>query len=729
MKTIQISALSGRDLFARMLDVETADLLAEADKRILVINPGSTSTKVALYQGVQKLDGFEVHIQPHLEDSAETRSVMVNGWLAERHIDAESLDAIAARGGFFRPVPSGTYMVTPELLEDLADPEIKHAANMGVPIAMAIKGLSGKDIPVSVSNPVVVDEVEIASRMTGLREFKTDGTSVHYLSHKSVIAISAWEFGMHPSEASVVSVHLGGGFSLIRNHKGRAVRVINAFSGLPSANRSGLLPQHELLLKLEEHQISLDEMIRATFREGGLMSLAGTNDFKTLLEFRGFGATEAQREKIDLVLDFFAQKVAEGILSASAGWGKPDYACVTGGLSQSEEFVSMVERRLGGLLPLVRVPGSVEQEALAAGGALSLLRPECLRDYSEECEKLHAARMAENHLIDRAVFKKPVLRRKKGSPLCSLEEIIQATRSRVQEEFMPTIAIAGSDNEDALAAALRATEEGEYKIARFLLVGDPDRTRRTAERLGMDLSQPDYTLIPAEDPVARCLDLYETGDAHVLMKGSVKTEAILGPAFRWLKERGRLPKDALYSHVAVFERKALKRLILLTDAGINIEPNLDEKRRILENALFVARSLNLPRPRVAVISAIEKVNPRIESSVEAADIAEMFRERGDCIVEGPLSFDVATELDVAEEKSYDGQIQGNADILVMPGIDSGNAVYKTLTTSGHDAAGCIVGGGIPVVLTSRADSALTKLASISMSLRLYFQRRREADKS
>jgi phosphate butyryltransferase len=325
------------------------------------------------------------------------------------------------------------------------------------------------------------------------------------------------------------------------------------------------------------------------------------------------------------------------------------------------------------------------------------------------------------------VFKKPVLHRKKGSPLCSLEEIIQATRTRVHEEFMPTIAIAGSDNEDALAAAMRATEEGEHKIARFILVGDREKTLRTAEKLDLDLNQQDFTLVHSDDPVAKCLEFYESGDTHVLMKGSVKTEAILGPTFRWLKENGRLPKDALYSHVAVFERKALGKLILLTDGGINIEPSKDEKRRILENALFVARSLNLPRPKAAVISAIEKVNPRIESSVEAAEIAALYRDRSDCIVEGPVSFDVATEEDIAEEKGYEGEIRGNADILVMPGIDSGNAVYKTLTTSGHDAAGCIVGGGIPVVLTSRGDSALTKLASISMSLRLYFQRMREAD--
>jgi len=726
MKTIRLSELSGRELFARLIDAETAARLAESGYRILVINPGSTSTKVALFRGVRREDGFEAHIQPNVEDSAESRSEMILRWMSEREIAAGNLDAVAARGGFFRPVPGGTYRVCPELLADLSDPEIHHAANMGVPIAMRVRELAGKDLPATVTNPVVADEVRIESRMTGLREFKTDGTSAHYLSHKSVIDISSWELSMHPREASVVSVHLGGGFSLIRNHRGRAVKIIDAFNGLPSANRSGILPQHEILRRLQDHRTSLDELLGATFGRGGLLSLAGTNDFKTLIEFRNLGATDEQVRKIDLVLEFFAQKVAEGILSMCAGWGKPDYACVTGGLSRSEEFVKRIERRLGGMLPLVRVPGSVEQEALASGAALALLRPERLLDYPLERDRLRATRVRENKLIDRAVFSRPVLHRRKGSPLRSLEEIIQAARSLVQDESMPTIAIAGSDNEDALAAVRRATEEGEYKIARFLLVGNEAKTRKMAADLEMDPGRSDFTFIDASDPVGFCLDLYEKGRAQVLMKGSVKTADILAPAFRWLKERGRLDEDALYSHVAVFERKGSKKLILLTDAGINIEPTLEQKKRILENALFVARSLNLPRPRVAVISAIEKVNPRIESSVDAAAIAESYRTRRDCLVEGPLSFDVATEAEIAEEKGYQGRIRGDADILVMPGIDSGNAVYKTLTTSGHDAAGCIVGCGIPVVLTSRGDSALTKLASISLSLRLYFQSRHEA---
>jgi phosphate butyryltransferase len=292
----------------------------------------------------------------------------------------------------------------------------------------------------------------------------------------------------------------------------------------------------------------------------------------------------------------------------------------------------------------------------------------------------------------------------------------------VNRYFLPTIAIAGSDDDDALEAARRAAEEGEYKIARFLLVGDLAATRKLATQVGLDLTRSDFELVESSDPVATCLELYAAGRCQALMKGSVKTEELLGPVFRWLKEKERLAEGALFSHVAVFQRAEQGKLLLLSDAGVNVDPDLTKKRQILENALVVARSLNLPRPRVAMISAIEKVNPRIESSVEAAQIAADFAGRQDCLVEGPVSFDVAVDPAIAEEKDYHGEIRGNADILIMPGIDAGNVAYKSLTvSSGLSAAGVIVGCEIPIVLTSRGDTALSKLASLALSLRLYFK--------
>lgn len=729
MKTLPLHEMAPLEIFRRLLGAELASRLEAEGYHILVINPGSTNTKVAYFEGLEKRADFEVHLDPGQTDSAEERAGQILRWLAETGIELHTLDGIAARGGLLRPVPSGTYPISEALLADLAQPRLSHASNLAVPIALALKDLGDmgdRDIPITVTDPPMVDEVEIESRMTGLKAFKTDGSSTHYLNHRAVIRLSAWEFGIDPEEASVVSAHLGGGTSLLRHHRGKAVRVINAFSGLPSMNRSGALPVHDLILALQEHRVSLEELHRGVFKEGGLLSLAGTNDFKTLLDFREHGATDEQREKIGLLLNFFAQKIAEGILSMAAGWGRPDYAVITGGLSRSTELAKLIEARVGGLLPLVRVPGSVEQESLAAGMARALLQPGSLRRYEEERDMLQAYRRHENRRIDQPVFRRPVLRRRPGSPIRSLEELIQATRGQVNRHFRPTIAVAGADNDDALEAARRATEEGEYKIARFLLVGDEKRTRALAAEVGLDLRGEDFELLPSTDPVADCLALYEQERCQVLMKGSVKTEEILAPTFRWLKSHGRLPEGALFSHVAVFQLAETGKLLLLSDAGINIEPDLAAKQRILENALFVARSLNLPRPKVAVISAIEKVNPRIESSVEAAEIAAAYAERRDCLVEGPLSFDVAVDPSIAAEKGYRGEIQGNADVLIMPGIDSGNSVYKSLTvSSGLNAAGAIVGCGIPVVLTSRGDTALTKLASLSLSLRLFFQRRQE----
>ncbi|MCK4351007.1 MAG: butyrate kinase, partial [Candidatus Krumholzibacteria bacterium] len=135
----------------------------------------------------------------------------------------------------------------------------------------------------------------------------------------------------------------------------------------------------------------------------------------------------------------------------------------------------------------------------------------------------------------------------------------------------------------------------------------------------------------------------------------------------------------------------------------------------LENALQVARYLNLEKPKVAVISAVETLNPSVESSIEAGKLADEYREREDCIVEGPLSLDVAMDPHSAREKKYPGRIKGNADILLMPDIESGNVVYKTLTvSSGAYLAGVVVGPGVPIILGSRGDSARTKLASISL---------------
>ncbi|MBM4118675.1 butyrate kinase, partial [bacterium] len=244
MKTLLLRKLPPLEVFRRLLGPALAERLAREGYRILVVNPGSTSTKVSYFEGIEKRADFEVHVGPDEEDGPAARAATIEHWLGETGIDLTRLDGIAARGGVLRPIPSGTYPISEALLGDLANPRFQHASSMGVPIAMALRSRGGREIPITVTDPPMIDEVEIECRMTGLREFKTDGTAAHYLNHRAVLRLSAWEFGIDPNEASVVSAHLGGGFSLIRHHRGRAVRVINAFGGLPSMNRCGNLPIH-----------------------------------------------------------------------------------------------------------------------------------------------------------------------------------------------------------------------------------------------------------------------------------------------------------------------------------------------------------------------------------------------------------------------------------------------------------------------------------------------------
>ncbi len=199
------------------------------------------------------------------------------------------------------------------------------------------------------------------------------------------------------------------------------------------------------------------------------------------------------------------------------------------------------------------------------------------------------------------------------------------------------------------------------------------------------------------------------------MKGGVKTELVMRGALKYLKSSGKLRKGSVYSHVGVFQIPTYPKLLMVTDAAVNPEPDQEMKKKILENALRVAGYLNIVKPKVAIISAVETRNPSVESSMLAGELADQYREREDCIVEGPLSLDVAMDPHSAREKKYPGRITANADILLMPDIESGNVVYKTLTvSSGAYLAGVVVGSGIPIILGSRGDSARTKLASISL---------------
>jgi phosphate butyryltransferase len=512
--------------------------------------------------------------------------------------------------------------------------------------------------------------------------------------------------------------------SVALHRGGRVTALVDAFAGMPSANRSGALDLPRVIDLLKRDAITLKQLEEIVLKRGGLLSLAGTNDFRALLGFRRQGATEAQQEKIELILDYYARRISAAVLELSADGGPLRFLALTGGLARSDDLTDRIARNLADRLPLVRVPGSVEHESLAAGALRGLLAPEHLLDYARERDRLRERRERENQLIDTVIFERALMRKKPGSPILNLDELVDATCATVERHHAPIIGIVGAENDEAILAAKRANEAGRYRLARFQLIGDMTAINEIAYETDLVLDGENYAIVDSPDPVDDAVRMLAAGELEILMKGSMKTEAILRGVFRFLKDSGRLRKGELISHVVVMDIPRRSKLLLVTDAAVNTYPDEEKRVRIAENALKVARSLHIPRPKVGVISAIESVNPSVESSMEAERIAARFADRDDCVVEGPLSFDVAMDPEIAAEKRYRGKVAGTADILVMPDIDAGNVLYKTLTTqSGATCAGVILAGDTPMVLTSRGDTARSKLASISLAVKLYFELR------
>ena len=203
----------------------------------------------------------------------------------------------------------------------------------------------------------------------------------------------------------------------------------------------------------------------------------------------------------------------------------------------------------------------------------------------------------------------------------------------------------------------------------------------------------------------------------MLMKGNIQTSQFLKAVLD--KDEGLRPKtEKKLSHVSVFDVPALRRMLILTDAAVNIAPDLSDKVQIIENAVKVAKAIGIETPKVAVISAAETVNPNMQSTIDAALLSKM-GDRGQikgCIIDGPLAFDNAISKNAIDHKNIKSPVEGEADIIVVPNIETGNALYKALVyTANAEVGGVLVGASSPVILTSRADSTEAKLNSIALA--------------
>ncbi|WP_349252681.1 phosphate acetyltransferase [Burkholderia cenocepacia] len=276
-----------------------------------------------------------------------------------------------------------------------------------------------------------------------------------------------------------------------------------------------------------------------------------------------------------------------------------------------------------------------------------------------------------------------------------------------------TVAVAHPCDEVSLHAATAAARAG---IIVPVLVGPVARITMLAATLGVDLSG--YRLVDAPHShasAARAVELVRAGDAQALMKGSLHTDELLTEVVR--ADTG-LRTGRRLSHVFIMDVPTYPKPLFITDAAVNIRPTLEQKADIAQNAIDLAHALGIARPKVAILSAVETVSSKLPSTLDAAALCKM-AERGQitgALLDGPLALDNAISPEAARLKHLDSAVAGEADILLVPDLEAGNMLAKELTfLANADAAGIVLGARVPVILTSRADSERTRLASCAVA--------------
>jgi phosphate acetyltransferase len=285
---------------------------------------------------------------------------------------------------------------------------------------------------------------------------------------------------------------------------------------------------------------------------------------------------------------------------------------------------------------------------------------------------------------------------------------------------LPT-AVAHPCDESSLRGAIDAARAG---LIIPILVGPQERLRKLATSLDLDIGAADIVdVVHSHAAAATAVALVRSGKAQLLMKGSLHTDELLSAV---MKRDVGLRTARRVSHVFVMDVPSHAQTLFITDAAVNIAPDLAAKRDIIQNAIDLYADLGFGVPKVAILSAVETVNPQIPSTLDAAALCKM-ADRGQItggLLDGPLAFDNAISPEAAHIKGIKSPVAGQAQILVVPDLEAGNMLAKNLTfLSGADAAGIVLGARVPIVLTSRADNIRTRMASCAMGVLLAHARR------
>ena len=296
----------------------------------------------------------------------------------------------------------------------------------------------------------------------------------------------------------------------------------------------------------------------------------------------------------------------------------------------------------------------------------------------------------------------------------TLDSLIRKASSSTR---IPIVAVAAAADRWVLEAVSKAITE---EMASFILFDDEEQIHALLKREFPHLLATEkvkiHHSVDATEAAVQSVKAVSVGHAHVVMKGNLATSIILRAV---LNSEYGLRTGKILSHVAAFEVPGYNRLLFITDAAMNIAPDLEEKAQIIRNAIAAAHACGVQKPLVAPLAAVETINPSMVSTTDAASLF-MMNKRGQitgCLVDGPLALDNAVSIQAAEQKGITGDAAGKADVLLVPDIEAGNILYKSLMYFANAKVGSIIQGAkAPIVLTSRADSAETKVYSLALAI-------------
>lgn len=295
--------------------------------------------------------------------------------------------------------------------------------------------------------------------------------------------------------------------------------------------------------------------------------------------------------------------------------------------------------------------------------------------------------------------------------ITSYAEILAAVQANKRRK---SISIAMADDPSVLEAIKVIDEKG---LAHAILVGDPNRIKAIAEEVGYSVE--DEMIVPAVDEreiAFRAVEQIRSGKADILMKGHISTPILMKAV---LDRNTGLRTGSILSHVAVAEIPTYPKMLITGDGGITITPDLEAKKAILNNMVAVCRKLQIQQPKICALGPIEKVNPKIQETVHAAELQRCAEagEFGYIILEGPMAMDVALSADAARKKGIASRIAGDTDVILVPNITSGNAIIKLLMyLANAKVGGLVVGAKVPVILLSRSDKPEEKFNSMILAI-------------